>query len=250
MPLFQKLDAKTLDDICSYLKPVLYAQGSHIALEGDRIDGMLFVMRGKLRSTTMVGGRMSFQNGFYLSAGDYYGEELISWALDPSSSAYLPISSRTVIAATEVEAFVLVSANLRAVTSRLSRRLYHKQLQHAFRVYSHQWRTWAACFIQAAWRRYKRRNLEEFLNAEENRLQGEWAAGGGITSSLGATIYPSRFAAHALLAAQSNRSLLLQKPAEPDFRLAFRKMLMTVSLFYLVLNLSPFVFYHFMKPKK
>ncbi|GAY45557.1 hypothetical protein CUMW_090290 [Citrus unshiu] len=227
VPLFQNLDAKTLDDICSYLKPVLYAEESHIVLEGDRIDGMLFVMRGKLWSATMVGGRMSFQSGFYLSAGDYYGEELISWALDPNSSHYLPISSRTVRAATEVEAFVLMSDNLRAVTSELSRRLCYKQLHHAFRVYSHQWRTWAACSIQAAWRRYKRRNLEEFLNAEENRLQGEWAAGGGITSSLGATIYPSRFAAHALLAAQSNRSLLLQKPAEPDFRLAFRKMLMT-----------------------
>lgn len=239
MPLFQNLDAKTLDDICSYLKPVLYAEESHIVLEGDRIDGMLFVMRGKLWSATMVGGRMSFQSGFYLSAGDYYGEELISWALDPNSSHYLPISSRTVRAATEVEAFVLMSDNLRAVTSELSRRLCYKQLHHAFRVYSHQWRTWAACSIQAAWCRYKRRNLEEFLNAEENRLQGEWAAGGGITSSLGATIYPSRFAAHALLAAQSNRSLLLQKPAEPDFRLAFRKMLMTVSLFYLLLNLCP-----------
>ncbi|GLU02039.1 hypothetical protein SLE2022_193120 [Rubroshorea leprosula] len=37
------------------------------------------------------------------------------------------------------------------------KRLQNKKLQQASRYYSHQWRTWGACFIQFAWRRYKKK---------------------------------------------------------------------------------------------
>lgn len=95
------------------------------------------------------------------------------------------------------------------------------------RFYSQQWRTWAACFIQAAWRRYCRKKLEKSLKEEEERQQNELA--GGNLTSLGATIYASKFAANALRALRRNHPrlppklsprvppLLLQKPAEPDF---------------------------------
>ncbi|KAL0382425.1 UNVERIFIED_CONTAM: Cyclic nucleotide-gated ion channel 1 [Sesamum calycinum] len=107
------------------------------------------------------------------------------------------------------------------------RRLHSKQLRHTFRFYSQQWRTWAACFIQAAWRRYCRKKLEESLR-EENRLQDALAKGTTSSPSLGATIYASRFAANALRALRRNSArktrmperispMLLQKPAEPDF---------------------------------
>ncbi|KAI4307131.1 hypothetical protein L6164_030350 [Bauhinia variegata] len=103
-----------------------------------------------------------------------------------------------------------------------------KQLRHTFRFYSQQWRTWAACFIQAAWRRYSKKKLEESLREEENRLQDALAKAGGSSPSLGATIYASRFAANALRALRRNGTrktrvperippMLLQKPAEPDF---------------------------------
>ena len=39
------------------------------------------------------------------------------------------------------------------------------------RFYSLQWRTWGACFIQAAWRRYCKRKLDKSLHEAENRLQ-------------------------------------------------------------------------------
>ncbi|KAF5947553.1 hypothetical protein HYC85_013510 [Camellia sinensis] len=136
------------------LKPVLYTEGSYIVREGDPVDEMLFIMRGK--------------------------------------------------------------------------RLHSKQLRHTFRFYSQQWRTWAACFIQAAWRRYGRKKLEESLCEEENRLQDALAKDGGSSPSLGATIYASRFAANALRALRRNGTrrtrlperippIMLQKPAEPDF---------------------------------
>lgn len=227
MPIFEKMDEQLLDAMCDRLKPVLYTEESYIVREGDPVDEMLFIMRGRLLTMTTNGGRTGFFNSEYLKAGDFCGEELLTWALDPHSSANLPISTRTVQALAEVEAFALVAEDLKFVASQF-RRLHSKQLRHTFRFYSQQWRTWAACFIQAAWRRYSRKKLEESLLEEENRLQSVLAKGGSSSPSLGATIYASRFAANALRALRQKSSrkarlsdripqMLLQKPAEPDF---------------------------------
>ncbi|KAL0299663.1 UNVERIFIED_CONTAM: Cyclic nucleotide-gated ion channel 1 [Sesamum radiatum] len=227
VPMFEKMDDQLLDAMCDRLKPVLYTEDSYIVREGDPVDEMLFIMRGKLLTVTTNGGRTGFFNSDYLKAGDFCGEELLTWALDPHSSSNLPISTRTVQALSEVEAFALMADDLKFVASQF-RRLHSKQLRHTFRFYSQQWRTWAACFIQAAWRRYCRKKLEESLREEENRLQDALAKGGSSSPSLGATIYASRFAANALRALRRNGTrktrmperispMLLQKPAEPDF---------------------------------
>ncbi|CAN4085762.1 unnamed protein product [Withania somnifera] len=201
-----------LDALCDRLRPVLYTENTFIVREGDPVGEMLFIMRGKLLTVTTNGGRT---------------EELLTWALDPHPSNNLPISTRTVQALSEVEAFALVADDLKFVASQF-RRLHSKQLRHTFRFYSQQWRTWAACFIQAAWRRHCRKKLEESLCEEENRLQDALVKGGGSSPSLGATIYASRFAANALRALRRSTAkkarmadrispILLQKPAEPDF---------------------------------
>lgn len=226
VPLFEKMDDQLLDALCYRLKPVLYTEDSYIVREGDPVDEMLFIMRGKLFTVTTNGGRTGFFNAEYLKAGDFCGEELLTWALDPHSSSNLPTSTRTVQALSEVEAFALMANDLKFVASQF-RRLHSKQLRHTFRFYSQQWRTWAACFIQAAWRRFCRKKLEESLRQEENRLQDALARGGGSSPSLGATIYASRFAANALRALRRNSTrkrlperispILLQKPSEPDF---------------------------------
>ncbi|KAJ7959307.1 cyclic nucleotide-gated ion channel 1 [Quillaja saponaria] len=227
VPLFEKMDEQLLDAMCDRLKPVLYTEESCIVQEGDPVDEMLFIMRGKLLTMTTNGGRTGFFNSELLKAGDFCGEELLTWALDPHSSSNLPISTRTVRTLSEVEAFALKADDLKFVASQF-RRLHSKQLRHTFRFYSQQWRTWAACFIQAAWRRYGKRKLEESLREEENRLQDALANAGGSSPSLGATIYASRFAANALRALRRNGTrktrvperlppMLLQKPAEPDF---------------------------------
>ncbi|XP_068644443.1 cyclic nucleotide-gated ion channel 1-like [Aristolochia californica] len=226
VPMFEKMDEQLLDAMCDCLKPALYTEDSYIAREGDPVDEMLFVMRGKLESVTTNGGRTGFFNSDVLKAGDFCGEELLTWALDPYSSN-LPTSTRTVRAITEVEAFAFKADDLKFVASQF-RRLHSKQLRHTFRLYSQQWRTWAACFIQAAWRRYIKKKHEESLHEEEDRLQAALERGNGGSPSLGATIYASRFAANALRALRRNRTrktrladrlppMLLQKPAEPDF---------------------------------
>lgn len=93
-----------------------------------------------------------------------------------------------------------------------------------------QWRTWAACFIQAAWKRYCRKKLSRALREEEERLQNTLQTddSGGNKLNLGAAIYASRFASHALKSVRANAaarnsmlphmlSLLPQKPADPEF---------------------------------
>ena len=95
------------------------------------------------------------------------------------------------------------------------------------RFYSSQWKTWAATFIQAAWRRYWKKKIERSLCKAEADLQDALANEEGSSLSLGATIYASRFAVNALRNLRENSrhntmqqrllSLLPPKPAEPDF---------------------------------
>lgn len=187
---------------------------------------MLFIIRGRLESVTTDGGRSGFFNRGLLKENDFCGEELLTWALDPKSAANLPSSTRTVKAINEVEAFALEAEMLKFVASQF-RRLHSRQVQQTFRFYSQQWRTWAATFIQAAWRRYmKRKNAEKYQieETEEEEPEDYGSDDDGkalITRSesssrtgLGSAIIASRFAAKAL---RGHRLRSLQKPPEPDF---------------------------------
>eukprot|EP00257_Ricinus_communis_P018594 XP_015577354.1 probable cyclic nucleotide-gated ion channel 10 [Ricinus communis] len=226
VPMFAKMDEQILDAICDRLRPALYTKESYIVREGDPVDEMLFIMRGDLLSVTTNGGRTGFFNAANLKAGDFCGEALLTWALDPQSTSNLPISSRTVQALSEVEAFALVAEDLKSVASQF-RRLHHKDIQHTFRFFSVQWRTWAACFIQAAWRRHCRRKQANYLCQAEDRLQDVLAKEAAACPSLGATIYASQFAANALRNLRQNGgraprvpqrlALVPQKPIDPDF---------------------------------
>ncbi|MED6111189.1 putative cyclic nucleotide-gated ion channel 7 [Stylosanthes scabra] len=158
VPLFANMDERLLDAICERLKPCLHTKGTCIIREGDPVNEMLFIVRGQLESVTTDGGRSGFFNRGFLKEGDFCGEELLTWALDPKSSSNLPSSTRTVKAMEEMEAFALEAEELKFVASQF-RRLHSRQVQHTFRFYSQQWRTWAAIFIQAAWRRYQRRKI-------------------------------------------------------------------------------------------
>ncbi|XP_039011013.1 cyclic nucleotide-gated ion channel 1-like [Hibiscus syriacus] len=94
-PVFEKMDEQLLDAMCDRLKPVLFTEESYIVREGEPVDEMLFIMRGKLLTMITNGGKTGFFNSEYLGAGDFCGEEFLTWALDPYSSLNLPISTRT-----------------------------------------------------------------------------------------------------------------------------------------------------------
>lgn len=229
------MDDQLLDAICERLFSSLSTEGNYIVREGDPVSEMLFIIRGTLESSTTNGGRTGFFNSTTLKPGDFCGEELLAWALLPKSTVNFPSSTRTVRALNEVEAFVLRAEDLKFVANQF-RRLHSKKLQHTFRYYSHHWRTWAACFIQAAWRRCKKRMMaknlsmsESFYFSRDMQLLGEEedeereAAASVVenpSSNLGVTILASRFAVNTKRVAQKVKDLevhKLQKPEEPDF---------------------------------
>ncbi|KAF7806596.1 cyclic nucleotide-gated ion channel 17 isoform X1 [Senna tora] len=232
VPFFSQMDDQLLDAICERLVSSLSTQGTYIVREGDPVTEMLFIIRGRLDSSTTNGGRTGFFNSIILRPGDFCGEELLAWALHPKSTMNLPSSTRTVKSLSEVEAFALRAEDLKFVANQF-RRLHSKKLQHTFRFYSHHWRTWAACFIQAAWRRYKRRMsakdliYRESLTMDEtvdsmSELQDELPAGSYSSQAklnLGVTLLASRFAANTRRGALKIKDDLpkLQKPEEPDF---------------------------------
>ncbi|XP_050215183.1 protein CNGC15b [Mercurialis annua] len=207
VPLFDQMDERTLDAICERLKPALSTQGTVLVREGDLVNEMLFIIRGHLDSYTTNGGRTGFFNSCRIGPGDFCGEELLTWALDPRPSVILPSSTRTVKTISEVEAFALRAEDLKFVASQF-RRLHSKQLRQKFRFYSHQWRTWAACFIQAAWRRYKKRREAAELRVKEDSMDPN-SAGSGFASSRKSRM---KHSGSNLSSASS-----LQKPEEPDF---------------------------------
>lgn len=222
VPLFDQMDERMLDAICERLKPSLCTEGTFLVREADPVNEMLFIIRGHLDSYTTNGGRTGFFNSCRIGPGDFCGEELLTWALDPRPSVILPSSTRTVKAISEVEAFALVAEDLKFVASQF-RRLHSKQLRHKFRFYSHQWRLWAAGFIQAAWRRYKKRRELAELRAKESPTVPE-------PEPKPEAQHGSSFAKYATRLATSTRKPAikhsgpdsgvvssLQKPAEPDF---------------------------------
>ena len=236
VPLFANMDERLLDAICERLKPSLYTESTYIVREGDPVNEMLFIIRGRLESVTTDGGRSGFFNRGLLKEGDFCGEELLTWALDPKAAANLPSSTRTVKAINEVEAFALEAEELKFVASQF-RYIHSRQVQHTFRFYSQQWRTWAAIYIQAAWRKHARRKIAEQRRKEEQEwYESDYEDDGGGDSAralvprtgsssglgFGTTMYASRFAAnalrgHRLRVSSSNDLGKLQKPPEPDF---------------------------------
>ncbi|KAL3643107.1 Cyclic nucleotide-gated ion channel 17 [Castilleja foliolosa] len=234
LDLVRRMDDQLLDAICERLFSSLSTEGTYIVREGDPIEEMLFLIRGRLESSTTNGGRTGFFNSITLRPGDFCGEELLAWALHPKPGVNLPSSTRTVRALVEVEAFALRAEDLKFVANQF-RRLHSKKLQHTFRFYSHHWRTWAACFIQAAWRRHKRRKMTMDLVRMESFASDETAQAGDdevgeldlssnsaissiIKSNLEVTILASRFAVNTRKGAQKIKDLpKLPKPEEPDF---------------------------------
>ncbi|KAF9594802.1 hypothetical protein IFM89_034785 [Coptis chinensis] len=223
VPLFDQMDERMLDAICERLKPALCTQGTCLVREGDPVNEMLFIIRGHLNSHTTNGGRTGFFNLSLIGPGDFCGEELLTWALDPRPNAVLPSSTRTVEAIGEVEAFALIAEDMKFVASQF-RRLHSKQLRHKFRFYSHQWRSWAACFLQAAWRRYKRMKDAALLKIKENPISNSVEPTSiGPPQGTGIAVYATRLAASTRMGLcksyGSKVSVVspLQKPDEPDF---------------------------------
>ncbi|KAF2284636.1 hypothetical protein GH714_028694 [Hevea brasiliensis] len=126
----------------------------------------------------------------------------------------LPLCSRTVKAINEVEAFTLRAEDLKFVASQF-RKLHSKELRHKFRFYSHQWRIWAACTIQAAWSRHK--TLKEMPNSSEPGMPRPGSFWSDYAESLVAsTRWRNKYKQSETETDQVTVNSI-EKPEEPDF---------------------------------
>ncbi|XP_042006382.1 probable cyclic nucleotide-gated ion channel 20, chloroplastic isoform X2 [Salvia splendens] len=154
--IFQLLDEPVIDAIQEKLKTRSYIKNTKILYPGGLVDKIVFIIRGKMKSTGEDG------NDSILSEGDVCGEELLTWCLEHSSvskdgtSIRLPrhglLSDRQVTCLTNVEAFVLRAADFEEVAGLFTRFLKIPLVQGAIRYESPHWRGIAARRIQLAWR--------------------------------------------------------------------------------------------------
>ncbi|KMT14513.1 hypothetical protein BVRB_4g072850 [Beta vulgaris subsp. vulgaris] len=169
VPVFDQMDELTLDVICERLEPAHYTEGTFLVREGDPVSEISFIIRGQLDSYTTDGGRTGFFSSSQISHGGFCGEELLIWVLDSCPDDTLPPSTRTIRAISDVETFCLTAKDLKFVASQFPT-LHSRNLRHKFKLYSQQWRMWAACYIQAAWLRYKRQKRLAALTSEDPEM--------------------------------------------------------------------------------
>ncbi|KAH9677253.1 cyclic nucleotide-gated ion channel 1 [Citrus sinensis] len=99
--------------------PVFFIERTRIIREGDPIDEMIFVLKGKLwtytsRNETTTTSNSRCRREDLLKHGDFFGGELIAWARDEHSSN-IPISKKTIQPLTDVEAFTVMAQDLEHV---------------------------------------------------------------------------------------------------------------------------------------
>lgn len=197
-----------------YLKPVLFTEDSIILQEGEPVVMMVFIMKGKLVATS-CGDITPYK--VVLKAGDFYGEEIIPWAMEDHLIP-LPISTRKIKCQTKVEAFALEANQLRSVVSQFH--IERPPNKQSMRLYSREWRVWAANTIQEAWREYCQRKQKT-----GGRFRDTLAKTVGTSANSGVNLYASVFISHLLQAVQQDRChgttqhsqvMTLLPPPKPD----------------------------------
>lgn len=158
MPILDEMNERVLKAICRHLEPVIYPRNSYIIHVGEQLWNVIFITQGTVLSYTTrksinVGARTrigSSSGRECLEKGDFYGEELVTWAFNFGSFSDLLVSSRTVMCKTKVEAFTISANELATIVSEfqisISRKLPH--LDH------NQLENLAASYIHDAWRRH------------------------------------------------------------------------------------------------
>ncbi|KAJ8475957.1 hypothetical protein OPV22_019684 [Ensete ventricosum] len=153
VPLFQNLDDLILDNICDRVKHMVFSKDEKVIREGDPVQCMVFVVRGRLQSSQRLSKGVVAT--CMLGPGNFLGDELLSWCLRRPFTDRLPASSATFACVDHTEAFGLDANHLRYITEHFRYKFANDRLKRTARYYSTNWRTWAAVNIQLAWRRYK-----------------------------------------------------------------------------------------------
>ncbi|XP_052191133.1 cyclic nucleotide-gated ion channel 2-like [Diospyros lotus] len=152
VPIFHSLDDLILDNICDRVKPLVFSQGEKIIREGDPVQRIIFIVRGRVKSSQNLSKGMVATS--VLKPGGFLGDELLSWCLRRPFADRLPASSATFTCTKSTEAFALDATHLRYITHHFRYKFANERQKRTARYYSSNWRTWAAVNIQLAWRRH------------------------------------------------------------------------------------------------
>ncbi|XP_004306839.1 PREDICTED: cyclic nucleotide-gated ion channel 1-like [Fragaria vesca subsp. vesca] len=143
VPILENIRENVLIAICQHLKPVTYTEDNYIVQEGRPLGKMIFIMQGLAWTYTA-----SNIIGETLKRGDFYGEEVLTWAFQSLSFSGLPISTRSVMSQGKIEAFAIKADHLKSVVYKFwwhfRKEVGVSQLEL--------WEHLAASSIQAAWR--------------------------------------------------------------------------------------------------
>lgn len=137
-----------------------------IIREGDPVQRMVFIVRGRIRSSQTLSKGMVATS--VLEPGGFLGDELLSWCLRRPFIDRLPASSATFACIESTEAFGLDANHLRYITDHFRYKFANERLKRTARYYSSNWRTWAAVNIQFAWRRYRMRTRGPVIPVTES----------------------------------------------------------------------------------
>ncbi|XP_011035830.1 PREDICTED: cyclic nucleotide-gated ion channel 2 [Populus euphratica] len=166
VPLFHNLDDLILDNICDRVKPLVFSKEEKIIREGDPVQRMVFIVRGRIKSSQSLSKGMVATS--VLEPGGFLGDELLSWCLRRPFIDRLPASSATFACIESTEAFGLDANHLRYITDHFRYKFANERLKRTARYYSSNWRTWAAVNIQFAWRRYRMRTRGPVIPVTES----------------------------------------------------------------------------------
>ncbi|XVE83726.1 hypothetical protein DITRI_Ditri16bG0109400 [Diplodiscus trichospermus] len=166
VPLFHNLDDLILDNICDRVKPLVFSKDEKIIREGDPVQRMVFIVRGRIKSSQSLSKGMVATS--IIEPGGFLGDELLSWCLRRPFLDRLPASSATFVCMESIEAFGLDANLLRYITDHFRYKFANERLKRTARYYSSNWRTWAAVNIQLAWRRYRTRTKGPMISVTDN----------------------------------------------------------------------------------
>ncbi|KAJ6290365.1 hypothetical protein OIU78_026151 [Salix suchowensis] len=148
------------------LSPLVFSKDEKIIREGDPVQRMVFIVRGRIKSSQSLSKGMVATS--VLEPGGFLGDELLSWCLRRPFIDRLPASSATFACIESTEAFGLEANSLRYITDHFRYKFANERLKRTARYYSSNWRTWAAVNIQFAWRRYRMRTRGPVIPVTES----------------------------------------------------------------------------------
>ncbi|KAM1812988.1 hypothetical protein ACFX11_026861 [Malus domestica] len=160
VPILGRIRETGLKAISEHLKPNIYTRDEYIIRKGEPLRKMLFIWQGTALSyTTTKGATTSVCK--CLEKNDFYGEELVIWALKSASFSELPICTTTLVSQSKVEAFSITANHLKSVVAEFWWH-FRWELPPSRLEY------FAASSTQAAWRRHHAKKLRDQLIGTNN----------------------------------------------------------------------------------